>query len=109
MAHVYDDFNREPERFLAKYRNEQKYISGEAADMVFWPADWAVSFKHNLMPRWPFNFFVTPKLPPGAKLVAFTGKPDPDEAAIGQWPVKAAWKRLYKHVRPTPWITEHWR
>ena len=24
-------------------------------------------------------------------------------------PSKGAWKRLYKHVRPTPWITEHWR
>lgn len=109
MKHIYDDFNRDPEPFLTKYRNEQKYISGEAEDMVFWPAEWAVSFKHNLMPRWPMNFFVTPKLPPGCKLVAFTGKPDPDEAAIGHWPVKAAWKRLYKHVRPTPWITEHWR
>lgn len=109
MSYIYEKFNADPERYLKFYRNEQKYISGEAHDMVFWPHDWCVSFKHNLMPRWPLNFFVTPKLPAGTKLVAFTGKPDPDEAAVGVWPVKAAWKKLYKHVRPTPWINEHWR
>ena len=38
-----------------------------------------------------------------------TGKPDPDEAVIGQWPVKAWWKKAYKHVRPTRWIDENWR
>jgi hypothetical protein len=109
MTAIYEDFNREPEKFLTKYRNEQKYISGEAADMVFWPAEWTVSFKHNLIPRWPLNFFLTPKLPPETKLVAFTGKPDPDDARDGKWPVTAAWKKLYKHVRPVPWIGEHWR
>lgn len=109
MRAIYEDFNRDPETFLAKYRNEQKYISGEAADMVFWPAEWCASFKHNLLPSWPLRFFVTPRLPASVKLVAFTGKPDPDEAAVGKWPVTAAWKKLYKHVRPTPWITEYWR
>ena len=109
MRHIFDDFNRDPEKILAQYEIEQQFISAVASDMVFWPSEWAVSFKHSLLPRWPLNFFLTPKLPPGTKLVAFTGKPDPDEAAIGRWPVKGAWKRLYKHVRPTPWITEHWR
>ncbi|MEQ1712065.1 MAG: hypothetical protein ABL908_11775 [Hyphomicrobium sp.] len=109
MTAIYSDFVRDPEAILAKYRNEQKYISGEAADMVFWPHEWCASFKHNLLPTWPMRFFKTPKLPAGTKLVAFTGKPDPDEARDGRWPVTAAWKRLYKHVRPTPWIAEHWQ
>jgi len=109
MTYIYDAFNRDPEPFLARYRNEQKYISGEAKDMVFWPPPWCLSFKHSLLPKWPMNFFLVPKLPPGTKVVAFTGKPDPDEARDGTWPVTAAWKRLYKHVRATPWIAEHWR
>ena len=109
MTHIYSDFVADPERILAKYRNEQKYISGEAKDMVFWPANWCVSFKRNLIPSWPLRFFVAPKLPAGTRLVAFTGKPDPDEAAVGKWPVTKSWKRLYKHVRPSPWIDEHWR
>ena len=109
MTHIYDAFHRDPEPFLARYRNSQKYISGEAEDMVFWPPEWCLSFKHSLLPKWPMNFFVVPKLPAGTKVVAFTGKPDPDEARDGTWPVTAAWKRLYKHVRATPWIAEHWR
>jgi len=76
--------------------------------MVFWPSSWCASFKHSLLPKWPFNFFKTPKLPIDTKIVAFTGKPDQDEALIGKWPVKSTWKKLYKHVRPTPWIADHW-
>jgi hypothetical protein len=109
MTYIYDEFNRDPERFLARYRNEQQYISGEAKDMVFWPQPWCLSFKHSLLPRWPLNFFLIPKLPEGTKVVAFTGKPDPHEARDGHWPVTALWKRLYKHVRATPWVAEHWR
>ncbi|MEM1039689.1 MAG: hypothetical protein AAGI12_09500 [Pseudomonadota bacterium] len=108
-CHIFDRFNNDPESVLAQYRIEQQYISGEVADQVFWPAEWCVSFKHNLLPRWPLNFFRVPPLPEEVRTVAFTGKPDPDEAAIGVWPVEAPWKRLYKHVRPTPWIAEHWR
>ena len=109
MMYIFDEFNRDGERFLARYRNSQKYISGEAKDMVFWPSQWCVSFKHSLLPPWPLNFVLTPKLPPDTKVVAFTGKPDPDEARDGRWPEVRAWKRLYKHVRATPWIAEHWR
>jgi hypothetical protein len=60
------------------------------------------------VPAWPLNFLFTPRLPETARVVAFTGKPDPDEALEGNWPATGI-KRLYKHVRPTPWIGEHWR
>lgn len=109
MTWVYDRFVADPEHYIAKYRIEQRFISRETDDMVFWPRGWCVSFKHSLMPHWPLNFLMPPPLPPETKLVAFTGKPDPDEARDGHWPTEAAWKRLYKHVRPTPWIAEHWR
>lgn len=108
MNHIFDCFDRDPQSVLSLYRIEQQYISAEAQDMVFWPVEWCVSFKHSLLPYWPLNFFMAPKLPSTAKVVAFTGKPDPDEARDGNWPEKRAWKRLYKHVRPTPWIAEHW-
>jgi len=108
-AYIFDDFNRDPEAVLARYRVEQHYISDVIRDMHFWPADWCLSFKHSLVPVWPMNFLYTPPLPETARVIAFTGKPDPDEAVDGVWPVKAPWKRLYKHVRPTPWIAEYWR
>jgi len=54
------------------------------------------------------NFLRAAPLPPETKVVAFTGRPDPDEARDGRW--DSPWiKRVYKYVRPTPWIAEHWR
>jgi len=107
-THIFDKLQSDPASVLDKYRIEQLYISREIDDMVFWPREWCVSFKHNLLPRWPFNFFQVPKLPAETRIVAFTGKPDQDEAARGEWPVRHWLKKSYKHVRPTPWIEEHW-
>ena len=107
-THIFDRLETEQTRILSTYRIEQVYISREVSDMVFWPKEWCASFKHSLLPRWPMNFFKAPDLPDDTKIVAFTGKPDQDEALLGNWPVKAVWKKLYKHVRPTPWIAEHW-
>lgn len=107
-AGIFDNFQADPQRVLSSYRIEQLYISREIDDMVFWPDLWCASFKHTLMPRWPLNFFKAPNLPTETRIVAFTGKPDQDEAMRGEWPVTATWKKLYKHVRPTPWIAKHW-
>ena len=70
--------------------------------MTYWPAEWCVSFKHTLIPRWPLNFFKVPPLPADTRVVCFTGLPNPDHARDGVWPSKrkAWWKPLYKHVRP---------
>jgi len=107
-THIYDDIHANPDPILKKYIIEQVYITKELDDVVFWPAIWCVSFKHSLLPKWPMNFFKTPELPRDTKVVAFTGKPDQDEAVIGDWP--APWyKKHYKYVKPTPWIAEHWQ
>ena len=108
-TYLYDRIMNECERVMATYSNEQSFISREISGMKFWPDEWCMSFKRSLLPRWPLNFFVAPSLPPGTKVVAFPGKPDPDEAMVGQWPRKHWWQALYKYVRPTPWIAEHWR
>lgn len=107
-AHIFDRMAADPEAVLARYRIEQQYISGEIERQVFWPKGWCVSFKHDCVPPWPLNFVRAPRLPREARVVVFSGHPDPDEAAVGRWPTKW-WKRSYKHVRPTPWIDRHWR
>lgn len=107
-AYLYERMMRDGAQIIETYDNSQTFISREIKDLVFWPDDWCVSFKHSLMPRWPLNFFRIPALPENARVVAFTGKPDPDEALEGRWP--APWyKKIYKYVRPTPWIGEHWQ
>ncbi len=105
---VYQRLMDDPEGVTGAHPNSQTYISRTISSMAFWPAEWCVSFKHSLMPRWPLNFIKDVPLPETARVVAFTGKPDPDDAVVGKWPAKGH-KKLYKYVRPTPWIAEHWR
>jgi hypothetical protein len=93
---------------LSAYSNEQIFVSKNVPEIVFWPADWCLSFKFNLLPRWPLNFIKSATLPASARIVCFMGHPKPVEARDGLWPVP--WhKRVYKHVRPTRWIAEHWQ
>lgn len=106
--YLYEELAADGEGKLALFPNSQTYISRTIREITYWPEPWCQSFKHCLMPRWPMNFFKVTPLPPETKVVCFTGKPDPDEARDGRWP--AVWyKKLYKYVRPTPWIAEHWR
>lgn len=107
--HLFERLERDATAIRARYRNEQIYVTNElGADIRFWPESWCLSFKHQLIPPWPLNLIRPPTLPADARVVAFTGKPDPDEALRGSWP--APWyKKFYKHVRPAPWIAEHWR
>lgn len=109
LTRVWERFRPDPMAMMALYRNSQTFVCRTLGEVEFFPQEWCLSFKHSILPRWPLNFIMTPALPEDARIVAFTGKPDIDEAAQGKWPVKSPWKRLYKHVRPTPWIAEHWR
>ncbi len=105
---VYGTFMADPEATVRNFRNSQTFVSRAISSVAFWPAEWCVSFKHSLMPRWPLNFVRPAPFPEGAIVTCFTGHPNPDEARDGIWP--APWyKRVRKHVRPTPWIAEHWR
>ncbi len=70
---------------------------------------WCVSFKHSLMPPFPLNYLMTARLSRGAKVVCFTGYPNPDHARDGVWPERTWYKRIRKHVRPVPWIAQHWQ
>lgn len=108
--HIYDDFIADPERiYREEFKIEQEYISGriEAGEQVYWPAGWCVSFKEDLLPAWPLRLWQPVALPAGTRIVAFHGKPDPDEAMRGEWPAPL-WKKIYKTVRPVDWIRTNW-
>lgn len=109
LTEVWDRFRPDPMAMMDKYRNSQTFVCRTLGRIVFFPSEWSLSFKHSLIPAWPRNFFVAPKLPEDARIVAFTGKPDIDEATAGEWPVTKSWKRIYKFIRPSPWIRDHWR
>lgn len=106
---VFETLAADPAGTVAKFRNSQTYTSRTITSMAYWPAEWCVSFKHSLMPRWPMNFLKVTPLPRDTRVVCFTGYPNPDHARDGVWPAGKWYKRVYKHVRPTPWIAEHWQ
>lgn len=109
LTQVWERFIPDPMAMKRMYKNSQTFVCRTLGKVEFYPSSWCLSFKHSLIPMWPLNFFRAPRLPADARIVAFTGKPDIDEVYRGEWPTDAAWKRLYKHVRPTPWVMEHWR
>jgi hypothetical protein len=108
-SYLYHNLMNEPDRIFSTYPNSQTYISREIREINFWPDEWCKNFKFSLLPKWPMRFFKTAELPPDLHVVCFTGKPDPEDAVVGKWPEKKIWKKIYKYVRPTPWIAEHWR
>lgn len=97
----------QPDETLSKFPNSQTYISRTVKSMVFWPDNWCQSFKVHCVPKGIKRFFVEPQIPEGARVIAFPGEPNPDDAAAGRWP--APWyKKTYKFIRPTKWVDQRW-
>ncbi len=107
---IFDDFQKNPELYFKKYRIEQVYISKNINSQFFWPRDWCQSFKHNLLPKWPMRLWKPAKLSNKTSIVAFTGKPDPDEVVKGQWPVPKHqfYKKIYKQLKTPDWLLDNW-
>lgn len=91
-----------------QFTNSQTYISRTVNAIDFWPDEWCVLFKTHCVPSMPARWWKTPILPPNARVVAFPGVPNPDEAVVGVWPAKW-YKGFYKHIRPAVWINDFWR
>ncbi|WP_411357924.1 glycosyltransferase family protein [Pseudidiomarina salilacus] len=87
-------------------RNEQEFITQFVArqgKLKYWPAEWCRSFKRHCLRPFPLSFFQQPRIPEGAKVIIFHGRPHPDDAIAGR---SGKW---YRKVLPTEWIKEYWR
>lgn len=101
---VWDQFHREKEWALANFRPPQSYLTHcIRPHMAYWPEQWVRSFKRHCRPLFPLNLFLTPRLPEKCSIVAFHGRPNPDEVISGY-----KGRKPHHHVRPTPWVAEHW-
>lgn len=104
---VLDYYKKHTQEVVDKYDNEQIYLSKYIGKIKYWPEEWCKSFKCHCLPGGPggiLNWFKTPILPKGARIIVFHGNPKPEDAIIGQWP--GSWR---KHVRPTPWVEKYWK
>lgn len=101
---VYEQFLSEKQWALKTFAPPQSYLTHcIRPQMVFWPTKWCVSFKENLRPTFPLNYFFEAPKPKEARIVVFHGKPDPDEAAYG-----FKGKKIHHFVKPTSWVKELW-
>jgi hypothetical protein len=107
---IFKNFETDPIKIWKKYHIEQIYISDKIKNQIFWPSGWCKSFKHNLLPKWPFRIWKPAKLPDDTSIVAFTGKPDPDDVINGIWPVKKSqfYKKIYKQLKSPKWVVNNW-
>lgn len=105
---ILDNFEKNFEQIRTEVRHEQAYMCREMKKkgiMQFWPSeDWAVSFKYRCMLPFPINWFKTPKIPAGAKIIVFHGRPNNAQAMNGYTA-----KFGIRHVRPVKWIKTYWR
>ena len=111
LTKIWERFHADPLGMLEKYVNSQTFCSRTLGEFPMYPLEWCAGFKQSFIPRWPLNFFITPPEPkPPVKVVAFTGKPDVHDVIAGKWPTppNKPWKKIYKHVKPTPWVKKIW-
>ncbi|CUH77290.1 hypothetical protein TRM7557_01300 [Tritonibacter multivorans] len=128
LAPILEIYAADPQGVADKYRFEQHFVTKNAPGGIkFWPRAWVRHFRIQCLPRFPMNYFVTPKRPGGdAKVVIFAGSLNPtdaiagrwhkDEAVVGPWAhIKRCWKARAKfsayrrYLRPARWIEEVWR
>lgn len=129
-GYMLEDFRRDPEGLAGKYQFEQRYVTNCIRGGVkFFPSEWIRHFRLNCLGPWPLRYLRPAPLPPGARIVMFPGKPDPEDAMLGRWsprhqprsPVEHLkllfsaqrgqpfGRHLKRYLLPVPWVAEHWR
>ena len=104
--YVFDDFVKNFEEIRKQHRNEQEYLTWsihEKGLLQYWPNSWCPSFKYHCHSKIPFNFWKTPKIPEGAKIIIFHGEINPHKAIHG------GWGKWYRYVKAAPWVADYWK
>ena len=103
MQFAVDKFYSEMDWALTNFKPPQVYLTYALGEKYWWPESWVRSFKRHSVPVFPFNMFVTPKVPRDTRILIFHGRPDPDQAIEGFRP-----RKLHRRTRSAPWIADYW-
>jgi hypothetical protein len=130
---ILDRFRADAQGVADRYQFEQHYVTAAVKGGVkFWPEAWTRHFRLHCLPPFPLRYFMSAKLPAGARIVTFPGGPNPDDVVIGRWNKRVPphrsrwahltatfgagprvddkrWRHLQRYVVPVDWIAEHWR
>ncbi len=110
LGSIKTDFEDNPQKWIKAFpRATQEYLSLKVIEkfnsLKFYPEEWAVSFKRKCIPPFYLRYFQAPKLPKGAKVIAFHGQPKILDALNGTWPKNGSFlKNLYRKTLPATWL-----
>lgn len=105
-ADVLQQFRTTEADARSAFRNEQAFLSDvlhKQGKLTYWPAAWCSSYKYHCIPSWPTNYWRTPFVPQGCKIVIFHGEVNPPDALEGRR------NRALRFVRKAPWIADYWK
>lgn len=121
-------FRADPQGIADEYRFEQRFVTRHAPGGIkLFPRSWVRHFRHHCRRLFPLNYFLSPRLPRGARVVIFPGGLHPQHAIEGRYGpdspdnirhhLRALFKKggepplhhLRHFIRPSPWVAEHWR
>jgi len=104
-ADVLNYFRTHMEQVRREHRNEQSFLSKflhQQGKLSYWPQAWCASFKYHCIAPWPTNYWRTPQVPAGARIVIFHGECNPPDALAGRRNKRMAF------IQPARWIAQHW-
>lgn len=128
-SYMLENFQKDPQGIAEKYRFEQYYVTRNIRGGVkFWPNKWVKHYRVHCLGNYVQRYIRPARIPSGAKIIAFPGDPNPDDALVGRWsgyePVTRAqhienlfrkkWVKnnIKAHISsfqmPCPWVAEHW-
>jgi hypothetical protein len=99
---VLRQFHAKTGEVLARFRNEQEYLSASAGELTWWPEEWCRSFKRHCMHPFPVSLFRTPQRPAEVRILVHHGFPKPEEALRG-----SCRSLGLRYTRPTPWLAQY--
>lgn len=107
QRHVFADFTSRVEAVRAAYWSDRFYLPKIATDPRYLPHDWCLSFKNHCLAPFPLNL-IRPeaRIPPGARIIVFHGKPRPIDV---MGPPGRVWgSKRRSGDMPVPWVVEYW-
>lgn len=105
QAQILERFEADPAAAFASFRNEQRFLSAHAEDLAWWPEAWCRSYKRHCRMPFPLSAFLRPRIPAGARVVAFHGWPKPHDLAGPDTPAPLP----DRPARPVSWVADYWR
>lgn len=97
---IYEQFIQNPQKVIRQYRGDQDYITAyfkEREDKVWWPREWAMSYKWEILHggsrvggldvKYPDDYYQPEEkyvVPDQCSIVVFHGKPDPYDTTFGK-------------------------